>query len=101
MARAAMAALVVALQDPWSTAPAWGVPRASGRASQGGRASACAWGWGDRGRATSRAGGGGLGLRGGLVRPGAGHQPATGLVHGGWRLGMGIHALVGAVVQEA
>src|SRR4029434_8574849 len=54
MARAAMAALVVALQDPWSTAPAWGVPRASGRASQGGRASAVAGGGGDRWRAPSQ-----------------------------------------------
>lgn len=54
LSRAAMAALVVALQDPWSKAPAWGVPTARGRASKGGMASACSLGGLDRVRATSK-----------------------------------------------
>ena len=52
MARAAMATMVVALKDPWSKAPAWGVPKASGMASKGGRALAGSLGWLDRVRAT-------------------------------------------------
>ena len=48
MSRAAKAAMGVALQDPWSKAPALGVPTAKGMASKGGRASACSLGGLDR-----------------------------------------------------
>src|SRR6266487_6061124 len=40
MSRASMAAMLGALQDPWSKAPAWGGPTALGRASKVGRAAA-------------------------------------------------------------
>ena len=52
--RAAMAAMLVALQSPLSKAPAWGVPQARGMASKVGRAAAGSLGWVDRVLATSK-----------------------------------------------
>ena len=55
ISRASMAAMWVALQYPWSKAPALGVPKAGGMASKVGRASAGSLGWLDRVVATRKA----------------------------------------------
>ena len=80
MSRVSIAAMLVALKYPLSKAPALGLPKAKGMASQVGMAS---------------------GLIVGMVGQGVGHNQETVLFHGGLGIVMLIKAIVVAVFHDA